>query len=646
MSHFVNPFSLSACALAASLMITGCGGGSATTDTTPPTVAITDNVSIATATGAVTFTFAFSEDVGTSFVVEDVTVTGGAAGTLTKVNATQYTLVVTPAANTTGTLSVAVAAAKFKDIALNDNTVGATATQAFSTVVVPTTLATFDEATPPAFVGFDGAEGSSIAAGPSGGTGNALRILRSGGKEWAGAKVTGLTLGVSASNNMFSARVHSPAAGKRIVLKLEGNGDTGDIDAREAVVAGWQTLTWVIPADKIGPVRSDVVFLPDLGTLGTGEIFYVDNLTLGSVTAVAPPPSAPADSILATFDEAEPPPFAGFDGAEGTSIAAGPSGGSGNALKILRSGGKEWAGAKISSRTLNVSATANTFSARVHSPAAGKRFVLKLEGVGVAATSEINPREAVVAGWQTLTWVIPAGDIGPVRSDVVFFPDLGTLGAGEAFYVDDVKLLGGGEIVVAPPAACTPTTPAASPNLVTFDGDCSIVAGFEGTSLAAVVADPAGGSNVVAKVVKPAGNAAAFYAGVTISNGANTSIPTIPFTASSAKLSLRVYSAYAGMRVRLKIENVSNPGLNVEHDAFTTVANTWETLTFNLVETGTHFIPNGATTYNAALPTSNFVLSTTYNRAALFFDFGLGNGGYATMPAERTYYFDDLKFVP
>ena len=646
MSHLVNPFSLSACALAASLMISGCGGGSATTDTTPPTVAITDNVSIATATGAVTFTFTFSEDVGTSFVVEDVTVTGGSAGTLTKVDATHYTLVVTPAANTTGNLSVGVGVAKFKDIALNDNTVGATATQAFSTVVAPTTttLATFDEATPPGFVGFDGAEGTAIAAGPSGGTGNALKILRTGGQVWAGAKVTGLTLSVSTSNNMFSARVHSPAAGKRVVLKLEGNGATSEIDARETVVAGWQTLTWVIPSGDIGPVRSDVVFLPDLGTTGTGEAYYFDEVKLGPVTTTAPPP-APVDSLLATFDESTPPGFVGFDGADGSSIAAGPSGGSGNALKILRTGGQVWAGAKITGRTLNVSATANTVSARVHSPAAGKRIVLKLEGNG--ATGDIDAREAVVAGWQTLTWVIPAGDIGPVRSDVVFLPDLGTLGTGEIFYFDDVKLLGGGAVAV--PTGCTPTTPAASPNLVTFDGDCSTLVGFEGTSLAAVVADPAGGANMVGKVVKPAGGAAAFYAGVTVSNGANFSIPAIPFTATSAKVSMRVYSAYAGMRVHLKLEKADDPGTNVQHDAFTTLANQWETLTFNLVETATHFNPSGPTTYNAAQPTANFVLGATYNKANVFFDYGLGSaasGGYAVMPAERTYYFDDLKFVP
>uniref|UniRef100_UPI003750DDD1 Ig-like domain-containing protein n=1 Tax=Undibacterium sp. TaxID=1914977 RepID=UPI003750DDD1 len=177
MSKFSTPFSLSASAIATALLISACGGGSAPADTTPPTVAITDNVSAATATGPVTFTFTFSEDVGTSFVVEDISVAGGTAGTLTKTDATHYSLLVTPTANTTGTINVGVTAAKFKDIALNDNTAAASATQDFNTVAAASTvIATFDEATPLTFVGFDGAEGSSIAVGPSGGSGNAFKV--------------------------------------------------------------------------------------------------------------------------------------------------------------------------------------------------------------------------------------------------------------------------------------------------------------------------------------------------------------------------------------------------------------------------------------------------------------------------------------
>ncbi len=140
--------SLSACALAVSLLLSACGGAEST-DTVAPTVAITDNVSGATAAGAVTFTFTFSEDVGTSFVAEDITVTGGTAGTLTKVDALHYTLVVTPAAGATGAINVAVAALRFTDLALNGNAVAASVSQAYDTMA-PATDPTTAAATPTA----------------------------------------------------------------------------------------------------------------------------------------------------------------------------------------------------------------------------------------------------------------------------------------------------------------------------------------------------------------------------------------------------------------------------------------------------------------------------------------------------------------
>jgi hypothetical protein len=438
MKQLTKQFALSASALAAALLITACGGGASTDDTTAPTVAISAAVG---AGGATTFTFVFSEDVGTSFVVDDVVVTGGGTvGAFAKVSATNYTLIVTPPSSSEGTLAVSVAASKFKDVALNDNTVAAESSQAFDT----SKLATFDETVALTFVGFDGAEATSIAAGPTGGTGNALKIIRTGGQAWAGAKLTGMTLGVTSTKNTFSARVHSPTAGIPFVLKLEGNGDTGDITANETVVVGWQTLTWTVPSGKIGPVRSDVVFMPNLGALGSGEIYYVDDVKLiaGTVTTTVAP-------SLATFDETVALTFVGFDGAEATSIAAGPTGGTGNALKIIRTGGQVWAGAKLTGMTLGVTSTKNTFSARVHSPTAGIPFILKLEGNG--DTGDITANETVVVGWQTLTWTVPSGKIGPVRSDVVFMPNLGALGSGQIYYVDDVKLITGTTPLVTPP---------------------------------------------------------------------------------------------------------------------------------------------------------------------------------------------------
>ena len=141
MSQLAKTFSLSACALAATLMISACGGGGGGTDIVAPTVAITDNVAGATATGPVTFTFTFSEDVGTSFTVEDLVVAGGTAGALAKTDATHYTLVVTPT-GASGTVTVSLAANKFEDIAHNPNTAAATQSQAFAIANEPTTAPT------------------------------------------------------------------------------------------------------------------------------------------------------------------------------------------------------------------------------------------------------------------------------------------------------------------------------------------------------------------------------------------------------------------------------------------------------------------------------------------------------------------------
>lgn len=139
-------------ALAALAFLTACGGGGDATapgssDTTAPTVTITDSEASATATGPVTFTFTFSEVVS-GFVESDISVTGGSKGSFSMAgDGRSATLLVTPTANSAGTLNVSVAAAAFVDAANNANTTSASATQAYDTrVATPaTTIATFDE---------------------------------------------------------------------------------------------------------------------------------------------------------------------------------------------------------------------------------------------------------------------------------------------------------------------------------------------------------------------------------------------------------------------------------------------------------------------------------------------------------------------
>ena len=140
MNKSTKHLTLTACALAATLFLGACGGG-ASTDTIPPTVAIT---SAATAGAGVTFTFTFSEDVGTSFTADDVAVTGGTkASTLTKVSATVYTLVVTPDAPDADLIATLVAG-KFSDVANNANVAAGANTFAATAAPVPPTRAAAD----------------------------------------------------------------------------------------------------------------------------------------------------------------------------------------------------------------------------------------------------------------------------------------------------------------------------------------------------------------------------------------------------------------------------------------------------------------------------------------------------------------------
>ncbi|HYC01912.1 MAG TPA: DUF4347 domain-containing protein [Azospirillaceae bacterium] len=97
----------------------------------PPALTITDNVPGA-ADGPVTFTFTFAESV-TGFAASDVTVTGGTAGALSG-SGTTYTMTVTPAANSAGTITLDVAAAAATGSISGRGSLAGTASQVFDTV--------------------------------------------------------------------------------------------------------------------------------------------------------------------------------------------------------------------------------------------------------------------------------------------------------------------------------------------------------------------------------------------------------------------------------------------------------------------------------------------------------------------------------
>jgi hypothetical protein len=185
-------------------------------------------------------------------------------------------------------------------------------------------------------------------------------------------------------------------------------------------------------------------------------------------------------------------------------------------------------------------------------------------------------------------------------------------------------------------AASNSVTPAASSGstgtssaLISFDaaGVTYTLTDFGG-DIGTIVTDPAGGTNLVAMIVKgSSGSASQTWAGTTVSTGASQSVATIPLTSGAMTMTMRVWSPSTGLPIRLKLEDAANNTHTVETEATSTVANAWETLTFNFA--------------NQATGTAAFDSTFTYNKVSIFPNFNTVQSGGAS----ATYYFDDLTFV-
>jgi hypothetical protein len=314
-----TPLAATAAAVLA-LMLAACGGGngepppaqggSNTVVAAAPVVTITNNIPAEVATGPITFTFSFSQDVGTSFTSDDVLVEGGTRGGFTRLSGTSATLVVTPPAGSSGTVRVTVVAGGATD-ATGLGNAAATAAKAFQTPAAggggggggggsgaTTAAIDFESATPPTFRGFGGAEDASVVTDPTDANNKVARIVKSAAAEtFAGTVIsTGPNesiprIAFSAGNTTITARVWSPVAGIPVRMKVENAANDAVFVETEATVttaAGWQTLSFDFanqvagtPALNLSATYDKLVVFFNFGTGGaaTGErTYFIDDI--------------------------------------------------------------------------------------------------------------------------------------------------------------------------------------------------------------------------------------------------------------------------------------------------------------------------------------------------------------------------------
>ena len=325
----------------------------------------------------------------------------------------------------------------------------------------------------------------------------------------------------------------------------------------------------------------------------------------------------------------------GFGGAEDSSVVPDPTGGANNVAKVVKSATAEvWAGTTVSTGPNNsvgkipFDASNTRMTVRVYSPSAGIKVRLKVEDAADGTHSaETDATTTVANAWETLTFDFanPAAGTAPLNfsytyNKISIFFNFGVAGSttgAKTYYFDDVAFIGGTGGGGGSGGFST----------ITFDSPTVTytLTGFGGAEDSSVVNDPTGGANKVAKVVKSA--TAEVWAGTTVSTGPNNSVGKIPFDAANTRMTVRVYSPSAGIKVRLKVEDAADGTHSAETDATTTVANAWEMLTFNFA--------------NPAAGTAPLNFSYTYNKISIFFNFGVAG----STTGAKTYYFDDVAFI-
>lgn len=348
----------------------------------------------------------------------------------------------------------------------------------------------FSESTVAA-LGFEGLISAAVANDPVAGASNKVLQLVKGpsGQPWAGATVYTMgtvnpdpavrsvltidTVGLNASKTVTVRSYSGAPVGTKITLKLENGIDAGQNIAAETVTTvqnAWETLTFDFSNLSTGVFSSSVVYntasifpafsIPGaIVPLTADTNFYFDDLKYAVAVAAPPPPPPPAPpppapttgTVLLNFDDLLPVNAFGGEGGDGSGVNAAPpagSGSTGSAYEVLRSGGQPYALA-ILETPLPLTTTRKTISARVYSPTAGIPMVIKLEGSSPSInTGEVQATEAVVQGWQTLTWTFASAGTA-TYTKFVLLPNLGTVDAppGKSYFFDDFKLLdaaGGG----------------------------------------------------------------------------------------------------------------------------------------------------------------------------------------------------------
>lgn len=483
------------------------------------------------------------------------------------------------------------------------------------TIVNPTLLPIdFESATVDySFTNFGGGTVTKIANPQIGGINSSAtvgKMVKNAPEVWGGSFIPLSNPIDFSANKVFRMKVYSPRVGAKVLLKVENltnGGISFEKEATTTVANAWEDLVFDYSAINTTESYQKIALIFELGTVGNGSpnfTFLFDDIRLTNQLPTS------LLTLPVTFDDVAVN-YAVTDFGNNQSVAAADPTNAGNKVKKTTkpSGAETWAGTTMGSgftTRIPFTASATQMSIKVFSPAAGIKVRLKVEDkTNVNVSVETEATTTVANTWETLVFNFAnqatgtaAINFASVYDKASIFFDFGTAGTGKVFYWDDVKFLTSNIVGLALPLD------------------------FQSTTLMYTFTDFGGGTGSVINNPDASGiNTSTKVGAVNKSNGAQVWAGTYLELASpinfatQTTIKMKVWSPRPNVTVKLKLEKLSDPNINIDRDAVTTVTNGWEELTYNF---------------------SGIVNANNYQRVVVFFDFNVAGTG-------ANYYFDDIR---
>jgi len=459
------------------------------------------------------------------------------------------------------------------------------------------------------FVDFGNAQSTVIPNPDASGINTSSTVGQSlkfnGAEVWAGSFLTIDEPVDFSSLNNIAVDVWTSDVGEVVKLKLENSANPDintEVDMTTTINQGWETLIYDFSASDLSQDYDRIVIFFDFGNVGDDTYYYFDNIRL----------SLPAVSNFTTVEDfqGDVPGNFSFGGVEGVQAVTNPNPSGINTtstvMQFTKTDGAEvWGGMGFAiDGIINFNGT-NQIKINSYAPEAGKVVKVKLETVEGnidGLTYEFDMTTTVANQWEVLTYDFSAAPDLDYTSFIVFY-DFGNQDEG-VYHFDEVQV-GLGEYI---------PTEAPSIPIEDFEGDAPGNFSFGGVEGVQVVENPnISGSNTTSNVMQ-----CTKTEGSEVWGGMGITVEAINFSSAGMnQIQIQSYSPEVGKVVKVKLETSEGnvDGLTYEFDMTTTVANEWETLTYDF----------------------SLAPDLDYVSFIVFYDFG--NTG------EGVYHFDEIKLV-